>query len=95
MALSFEWDADKSKSNERKHRVSFDEASTVFADPHALTIYDPDHSDEEDRYLSLGYSDRNRLLVVSFTDREDRIRIISARIASRRERKQYEEESEA
>jgi len=94
MGLSFEWDPDKSKSNERKHRVSFEEASTAFADPLALTIYDPDHSDEEDRYLSLGFSDRNRLLVVSFTDRDQRIRIISARVASRRERKQYEEENE-
>jgi uncharacterized DUF497 family protein len=95
MSLSFEWDPDKSTSNERKHRVSFEEASTVFADPLAFTIYDPDHSNEEDRYLSLGYSNRNRLLVVSFTDREERIRIISARVASRRERQQYEEENEA
>jgi uncharacterized DUF497 family protein len=94
MGLSFEWDPDKSKSNERKHRVTFEEASTVFADPMAVTIYDPDHSDEEDRFLSLGFSDRNRLLVVSFTDRDQRVRIISARVASRRERKQYEEENE-
>ncbi|MCI0360063.1 MAG: BrnT family toxin [Planctomycetaceae bacterium] len=82
MALSFEWDADKALANERKHGVSFEEASTVFADPLASTIYDPDHSDD------------NRLLVVSFTDRDESIRIISARVASRRERKQYEEASE-
>lgn len=68
MALLFEWDADKADANERKHGVTFEEASTVFADPLASTIY-----------------------VVSFTDRDERIRIISARVASRRERKQYEE----
>jgi uncharacterized protein len=91
MALIFEWDADKAQSNERKHGVTFEEASTVFADPFASTIYDPDHSDDEDRYLSLGLSSENRVLVVSFTDRDEKIRIISARVASRRERKQYEE----
>jgi uncharacterized DUF497 family protein len=91
MALSFEWDPDKADANHRKHGVSFDEAMTVFADPLATTIYDPDHSDDEDRYLSLGMSIVSRLLVVSFTDRGDKIRIISARVASRRERKQYEE----
>lgn len=95
MGLSFEWDPDKSELNLRKHRISFEEASTVFADPLAVTIYDPDHSDDEDRFITLGLSDRNRVIVVSFTDREDRIRLISARVASRRERKQYEEESEA
>ena len=91
MGLSFEWDADKALANERKHGVSFEEASSVFADPLASTIFDPDHSDDEDRYLSLGQSSQGRLLVVSFTDRGDSIRIISARVASRRERKQYEE----
>jgi uncharacterized DUF497 family protein len=91
MGLLFEWDADKSKSNQSKHGVSFDEAMTVFSDPLASTIYDPDHSDDEDRYISLGLSGEARLLVVSFTDRDDRIRIISARVANRRERKQYEE----
>jgi uncharacterized DUF497 family protein len=92
MALSFEWDPGKAEDNIRKHGVPFDEAMTVFADPLATTIFDPDHSDDEDRYLSLGMSSANRLLVVSFTDRDDRIRIISARVASRRERKQYEED---
>ncbi len=94
MGLLFEWDADKALANERKHGISFEEASTVFADPLATTIYDPDHSDDEDRYLSLGLSSENRLLVVSFTDRDERIRIISARVASRRERKQYEKANE-
>ena len=94
MGLLFEWDADKAFANERKHGVSFEEASTVFQDPLASTIYDPDHSVDEDRYLSLGQSGKNRLLVVSFTDRDDSIRIISARAASRRERKKYEETSE-
>ncbi|MDX1947096.1 MAG: BrnT family toxin [Pirellulaceae bacterium] len=94
MGLLFEWDQDKASSNEAKHGISFDEAQTVFADPLASTIYDPDHSDDEDRYLSLGMSGRSRILVVSFTDRDDRIRIISARVASRKERKQYEEANE-
>jgi uncharacterized DUF497 family protein len=91
MSLEFEWDRDKGKRNQKKHGVSFEEASTVFADPLSATIHDPLHSDEEDRYVILGESNRRRLLVVAFTDRDDRIRIISARIASRKERKQYEE----
>ena len=68
----------------------FEEASTVFGDLLALTIYDPVHSEEEDRYVILGESEKRRLIVVSFTDREDRVRIISARVATRRERKDYE-----
>jgi uncharacterized DUF497 family protein len=68
-----------------------DEASTVFGDPLALTIHDPLHSEEEDRFVSVGTSHRQRLLVVAFTDRGDKIRIISARVATRRERKDYEE----
>lgn len=91
MNLNFEWDSDKAGTNLRKHRVSFEEASTIFADSLAVTIHDPVHSDEEERYIILGVSVENRLLVVVFTDREDRIRIISARVASRRERKDYEE----
>jgi uncharacterized protein len=93
MGLSFEWDDQKSQSNASKHGVTFDEAMTVFSDPLTSTIYDPDHSDDEDRYISLGMSSEGRLLVVSFTDREDRIRTISARAANRRERKQYEEDA--
>lgn len=91
MSLDFEWDNDKAKRNVRKHGVSFQEASTVFNDPLALTIDDPLHSDEEDRFVIIGESHRRRFLVVAFTDRDDKIRIISARVASRRERKDYEE----
>ena len=91
MSLEFEWDPDKAKRNIKKHGVSFEEAMTVFADPLSLTIHDPDHSDEEDRYVILGESSRRRLLVVVFTDREDRIRIITASVATRQERKNYEE----
>ena len=76
MGLSFEWDQRKADSNINKHGVSFEEASTVFADPLALTIYDPAHSDDEDRYIMLGESIRRKLLVVVFTDRDERIRII-------------------
>ncbi len=90
MGLVFEWDESKAALNGRKHGVTFEEASTVFADPLSVTIYDPVHSDDEDRYIVLGESQRRRLLVVVFTDRGDRIRIISARVASRRERKDYE-----
>jgi uncharacterized protein len=91
MALEFEWDADKDKRNKNKRGVSFEEASTVFADPLSRTIADPVHSDEEDRFITLGESHRGRLLVVVFTDRGNKIRIISARVATRRERKDYEE----
>ena len=90
MGLAFEWDEKKANQNIKKHGVSFEEASTVFGDSLALTIYDPLHSDEEDRFVTLGESEKRRLLVVSFTDREAKIRIISARVATRRERKDYE-----
>ena len=93
MSLEFEWDREKAKKNQRKHRVSFEEASTVFADAFSSTIHDPLHSEEEERYVILGHSNRGRLLAVVFTDREDRIRIISARAATRKERKDYEEGS--
>lgn len=91
MSLPFEWDDDKAKKNKRKHGVSFEEASTVFGDALARTIHDPLHSEEEDRFVTLGESHRRRLLVVVFTERGDKIRIISARVATRRERKDYEE----
>jgi uncharacterized DUF497 family protein len=84
-------DEDKAKANIKKHKVSFEEASTVFGDPLSRTIFDPLHSDEEDRFIILGESNRRRLLVVVLTDRDERIRIISARTATRRERKDYEE----
>jgi uncharacterized protein len=94
MSLSFEWDGQKAKKNLKKHGVSFDEASTVFADPLTRTIPDPLHSEDEDRFVALGESEKRRLLVVVFTDRGENIRIISARPASRRERKDYEEGDE-
>lgn len=90
--MEFEWDTDKAARNRDKHGVSFEEAATVFGDPLAITYDDPDHSDVEDRYLTFGHSSQGILLVVSHTDRDERTRIISARRASRKERKQYEEE---
>ncbi len=89
--MDFEWDDDKAASNERKHGVPFPEAQTVFADPLALTGYDPDHSDEEDRYITMGTSVEGRSLVISHTDRGENIRIISAREATRKERRDYED----
>lgn len=89
--MEFEWDDRKEERNLRKHGVSFYEASTVFDDPLAVTGYDPDHSTAEDRYLTMGVSTDNRLLIVSHADRGDVIRIISARDATRRERKDYED----
>lgn len=90
--MEFEWDADKAKRNTLKHGVEFADAATVFGDPNALTFYDPDHSKTEDRYLTFGYSIEGALLVVAHADRRDRVRIISARPATRRERRIYEEE---
>jgi uncharacterized protein len=90
MGLQFEWDSEKANSNRKKHGISFDEARTVFADPREMTIFDADHSEDEDRYVSMGLSGLGRVIVVSYTERDDRIRIISARVASRRERTQYE-----
>ncbi|MBI3803839.1 MAG: BrnT family toxin [Nitrospirae bacterium] len=89
--MIFEWDEKKTVANEKKHGVSFHEASTVFGDPLALTFDDPDHSSQEERYLTFGLSQSNKLLVVSHTQRSDRTRIISARPATRQERKIYEE----
>jgi uncharacterized protein len=91
--MEFEWDDAKAESNEKKHGVSFAEAMTVFGDELAVTGYDPRHSDEEDRFLTIGLSAAERLLVVSHTDRGDAVRIISAREATRRERKDYEDGS--
>jgi uncharacterized DUF497 family protein len=94
MGLTFEWDSDKAAQNLKKHGVSFEEASTVFADPLSLTIPDPLHSEVEDRFVMNGLSHRGRQLVVVYTERGERIRIISARAATPRERKIYEEERE-
>jgi uncharacterized DUF497 family protein len=91
--MDFEWDPEKGQSNRRKHGVSFLEASTVFGDPMELTIYSPDYSKGEYRFLSIGQSSHGRLLVVSYTEREEnRIRIINARRATAAEVKQYETE---
>ena len=89
--MQFEWDSDKADANLRNHGVSFLEAMTVFQDPLAMTYDDPDHSFEEDRYITMGTSLAGRLLFISHTDREDRIRIISARKATRSERRSYED----
>lgn len=91
MATSFEWDAQKATVNERKHGVSFTEAATVFGDPLAAIFDDPDHSVDEQREIIIGHSDSERLLVVSFAERAGAIRVISARRASPRERRDYEE----
>ncbi len=89
--MEFEWDPDKAARNLSKHGVPFQEAATVFGDWLAITYYDPDHSDDEDRFLTFGHSKEGHLLVGSHTDRNDRTRIISARETTRKERKQYEE----
>jgi uncharacterized protein len=90
-SISFSWDDRKNKSNQMKHRVSFEEAQTVFFDESGIEYYDPDHSGSEDRFLMLGHSYRIRVLVVSYTLRRDgaEIRIISARKATRKEQKAY------
>ncbi len=93
--LRFSWDERKAARNLRDHGVSFPEAATAFGDPLSLTVPDPDHSESEERFLLLGQSQRNRLLVVVHAERAaDEIRIISARLAARHERRQYEESSE-
>jgi uncharacterized DUF497 family protein len=86
----FEWDPDKERSDIERHGVAFTEAATGFGDALELTISDPDHSVGEFRFLSIGHSIRNRILVVSYTERRDRIRITSARTASPKERRQYD-----
>jgi len=91
--LLFEWDADKARRNLEIHGVSFDEASTAFKDTLSLTIHDPLHSDEEERFILIGNSVMNHLLVVVHTERGEKIRIISARKANKKERKQYEEDA--
>ncbi len=92
MQTLFEWDKNKAASNLRKHGVSFDEAQTVFLDDHALTIVDERHSAKEERLVTLGISDKKRLLVVVHTERRETTRLISARKATRSERRYYEEE---
>lgn len=90
--MRFEWDPQKAERNLKRRRISFAEASTIFYDPLAKTIADPDHSVTENRELTIGQSHAGRLLIVSHTQRQDSIRIISARLPTRRERRQYEED---
>jgi uncharacterized protein len=87
----YEWDPRKAKSNLRRHRVSFDEAASVFLDPLAVTFPDPEHSEDEFREITIGYSTGQRVVFLSHTRRGNRTRLISARKATKAERKQYEE----
>ena len=91
MPLIFEWDSEKARANAAKHGVGFSEAATIFADALSVTIRDPEHSVGEQRFITLGMSHRQRLLVVAHTETGDRIRIISARGATRHEQRNYEQ----
>ena len=92
--MRFEWDPEKAERNLKKHRISFDEAVTAFYDPLSATFGDPDHSDDEQRYITIGFSSRGRLLVIGHTERGEVVRIISARPATAHERKRHEEKKE-
>jgi len=94
MKQGFEWDEGKAKANLKKHRVGFDEATTVFTDPYSMTIHDPDHSADEQRYIDIGTSDKGRVLVVVYTERGSNIRIVSCRKTTLSERELYEETNE-
>lgn len=89
--MEFEWDKGKAESNLIKHGVSFDEAKTVFDNPLYVDFYDPNHSENEDRYLIVGESARGRLLIISYTERGNQTRLISARETTKTERETYEE----
>ena len=89
--MRFEWDPRKAVINLRKHRVSFEEATTALQDPLSATAFDPDHSVDENRFITFGISNRGRLLLVAHSEESDVIRIISARLVSKNERKIYEE----
>jgi len=89
--MEFEWDEEKAAANLAKHEVSFDEAQTVFNDPLYVDFYDPDHSFDEHRYIIIGESQQRRLLIVSYTERDERVRLISAREVTGSERETYEE----
>lgn len=88
--VEFEWDDDKAASNLKKHKISFDEGATIFNDPLVANITDPDHSEDEERFIAMGMSAEGNLLVVVFTERDDRLRIISCRKATKTETKTYE-----
>jgi uncharacterized protein len=91
MSIRFEWDPEKAVYNLQKHQVSFDEASTIFNDPQYITFLDEEHSLDEERYITIGLSDKNRLLMAAHTERGDTIRIISARKVTKNEEKFYQE----
>jgi uncharacterized DUF497 family protein len=93
MEFIFEWDENKAAINKRKHDVTFDEAQTIFTDKLSIMKPDTTHVDDEERLLIIGMSNKNRLVVVSYTERGERIRLINARKATRDERKQYEEDA--
>ncbi len=90
MSLTFKWD-----QNKRQHGIAFEEAKTVFNDPFAITIHDPDHSDGEYRFIDIGFPSKDAILVVWYTERNENIRIIGCRRATRSERKKYEEETQS
>ena len=87
--IAFEWDTDKARTNVRKHSVTFEEARSCFYDPHQIAFYDPDHSDDEERELLIAHSNQGRILIVSYTIRNDVIRIISARKSTKSEETRY------
>jgi uncharacterized protein len=91
VGIHFEWDKNKAEATLKKHKVSFTEAATVFKDVLSITIHDPTHSQREGRFVTTGYSYSHRIIIVVHTDRGDKIRVISARLATRLERKTYEE----
>jgi uncharacterized DUF497 family protein len=91
MRPNYEWDARKAKFNYEKHGIDFEEATTVFSDYHSITIFDPDHSAAEQRFIDIGLSHRGRVLIVIYTEQRNRIRIISARRATLAERRRYEQ----
>ena len=90
--MNFEWESEKAAENLERHGIAFEEAATAFGDPLSITIGDPDHSEAEDRFILLGMTFRGRLVVVVHTDRGENVRLISARLATRRERQSYEQE---
>jgi len=91
MAARFEWDAQKAKTNQQKHQIDFEEASTIFADPQFITFLDDEHSQDEERYISIGLSNMKRVLMVAHSERKNKTRIISARKATEYEEKFYQE----
>jgi uncharacterized DUF497 family protein len=92
MSIPFEWDEEKAEINLKKHKVGFEEAKSVFGDPFSITVDDPDHSKEEQRFIDIGKSASGKLLVVVYTQHESKIRIISCRKATPAERRKYEEQ---